>query len=310
MATSAAVKTAYDKAAAAEDNANGRVSKAGDTMSGNLAIKNGTDSAQIKLYNKAGRELRFESLPDAERNCVKLSYRSADGNQEYASALLPKRTGTIAFAEEVLARVVGDFKYATQADGNFVVYEKGQPKYHFQYVYGELKKILNKDGSVEMTGNLTVKNGDYSSLRTFNTAGESVRWESVPTSISGFARVTGANKAGGVAYQVEFPKKSGTVALLDDIRNEKLIWQGAQSGLTINVGTDKGLLIILFRYRGRLLWNTVSIAHCDNTSIGFTEYGGENADKDYSATINITRNGTNITFAAGLEIRKVILLGG
>lgn len=311
VATSVAVKTAYDKAAAAEDNANGRVSKEGDTMSGNLAIKNGTDWAQIKLYNKAGRELRFESLPDTERNCVKLSYRSADGNQEYAYALLPKRSGTIAFAEEVIARVVGNFTYATQADGNFVVYENGKPKYHFQEIYNRLDTILNKDGSVEMTGNLQIRSGDWSSLQTYNTKGQSVRWEITPSGNEDFARITGVNEKNTITNSVFFPRKTGTVALLDDIRSEKLIWQGSTTqGLTLNIGVDKGLLLFLFKYRDRLVWNTVSIAHCNETYIGFTEYGGENADKDHSHIIKIYRNGTTLRIDRGLEIRKIILLGG
>ena len=64
VATSAAVKTAYDKgieariaAYAANNNANGRVSKSGDTMTGSLAItgsQSGSFANGLMLKNKAG----------------------------------------------------------------------------------------------------------------------------------------------------------------------------------------------------------------------------------------------------------------
>ncbi|WP_228064879.1 tail fiber protein [Muribacter muris] len=47
VATSAAVKTAYDKATNAENNANGRVSKAGDTMTGGLSINHATGAGGL-----------------------------------------------------------------------------------------------------------------------------------------------------------------------------------------------------------------------------------------------------------------------
>ena len=57
VATSLAVKTAYDKAVAADNNASGRVSKQGDTMTGNLCISgsySGGFATGLILKNKAG----------------------------------------------------------------------------------------------------------------------------------------------------------------------------------------------------------------------------------------------------------------
>ncbi|MCK9129266.1 phage tail protein, partial [Haemophilus influenzae] len=57
VATSAAVKTA-------NDNANGRVSKSGDTMTGDLSLKQG-DYSGISFYNNDGYYLRLEGNPKA-----------------------------------------------------------------------------------------------------------------------------------------------------------------------------------------------------------------------------------------------------
>ena len=95
VATSKAVKTAYDKgveaknaADGANNNANGRVSKSGDTMTGPLNIKFG-DYSFINQFNSSGKFSRIETTPDDQSNFYKLSYWS--GDTELHSALLPKR---------------------------------------------------------------------------------------------------------------------------------------------------------------------------------------------------------------------------
>ena len=81
VATSAAVKSA-------NDNANGRVSKSGDTMTGALNIRYG-DYSLINQFNLSGKFARIEVTPDDQSNFYKLSYWSND--TELHSALLPKR---------------------------------------------------------------------------------------------------------------------------------------------------------------------------------------------------------------------------
>ena len=95
VATSKAVKTAYDKgveaknaADGANNNANGRVSKSGDTMTGPLNIKFG-DYSFINQFNSSGKFSRIETTPDDQSNFYKLSYWS--GDTELHSALLPKQ---------------------------------------------------------------------------------------------------------------------------------------------------------------------------------------------------------------------------
>lgn len=93
VATSAAVK-------AANDNANGRVSKSGDTMTGNLSFKQG-DYSGISLYNNDGYHLRLEGNNHANGTMLTAVYRKPNG-ENVAVAFLPKRDGTIAYIDQVV----------------------------------------------------------------------------------------------------------------------------------------------------------------------------------------------------------------
>ena len=123
VATSSAVKTAYDKGVEAKtaadeaqrtandgvskanaaqtsannanDNANGRVSKSGDTMNGDLLIKRG-DYSGVSLYNNSGKYIRIEGTPDSSNNVLNLVYRNA-GNENISVASIPTGSGIVAF---------------------------------------------------------------------------------------------------------------------------------------------------------------------------------------------------------------------
>ena len=73
-----------------------------------------------------------------------------------------------------------------------------------------------------MTGHLIIKDGDYSSVRTYNNDGESVRWESTPANNNDiFAKIVLAGKNEQVISSISLPKKSGTAALLEDVNKVK-----------------------------------------------------------------------------------------
>lgn len=119
VATSAAAKTAYDKgveaknaadnaqksAEAANTNANSRVAKSGDTMTGNLSFKQG-DYSGISLYNNDGYHLRLEGNNHANGTMLTAVYRNPNG-ENVAVAFLPKKNGTIAYVDDVV-RKTGD----------------------------------------------------------------------------------------------------------------------------------------------------------------------------------------------------------
>lgn len=96
VATSAAVKTAYDKGVEAKtdaDNANqnadGRVSKSGDTMTGNLLLKQG-DYSGLNVYNNNGYYTRLEGNPHNANSLLTLAYRTPQGTN-IAVVSLPKK---------------------------------------------------------------------------------------------------------------------------------------------------------------------------------------------------------------------------
>lgn len=95
VATSAAVKSA-------NDNANGRVSKSGDTMTGDLSFKQG-DYSGISLYNNDGYYLRLEGNNHANGTMLTAVYRKPNG-ENVAVAFLPKKNGTIAYVDDVVRK--------------------------------------------------------------------------------------------------------------------------------------------------------------------------------------------------------------
>lgn len=111
VATSAAVKSA-------NDNANGRVSKSGDTMTGGLSIKQG-DYSGISLYNNDGYYLRLEGNNHANGTMLTAVYRKPNG-ENVAVAFLPKRDGTIAYIDQVVNKT-GDTMTGNLTVPNLIV---------------------------------------------------------------------------------------------------------------------------------------------------------------------------------------------
>ena len=108
-ATPKAVKAAYDKGVEAKntaDNANqnaeGRVSKSGDTMTGDFLLKQG-DYSGLNLYNNDGYYIRIEGNPNNSSYMLTLVYRTPKGGN-LAVATLPKKNGVIAYTEDVVSK--------------------------------------------------------------------------------------------------------------------------------------------------------------------------------------------------------------
>ena len=102
-ATPKAVKDAFD-------NANNRVAKVGDTMTGDLSFKQG-DYSGISFYNNDDYYLRLEGNPKAGSNMLTFVYRQPNG-ENVAIASLPKKNGTIAYVDDVV-RKTGDTMIGT-----------------------------------------------------------------------------------------------------------------------------------------------------------------------------------------------------
>lgn len=100
VATSNAVKQAYDKAVEANNNADGKVSKSGDTLTGDLSIRSG-DYSGLTLYNNTGHYVRIEVNPDNNNRMLNIAYRDSD-NRNVAVVGLPKKRGVIAYLNDVV----------------------------------------------------------------------------------------------------------------------------------------------------------------------------------------------------------------
>lgn len=105
--------------------ADGKVSKAGDTMTGGLDIKYG-DYSWINQYNTAGKQARIETLPESNSNYYKISSRSNNGETEYHSAFFPKRgmNKTVAYEDWVSSlftyQKIGNFEIRKYPDGTMI----------------------------------------------------------------------------------------------------------------------------------------------------------------------------------------------
>ena len=172
VATSKAVKTAYDKgveaktaadnaqrsAEAANNNANGRVSKSGDTMTGNLSLAQG-DYSGLNVYNNASYYTRLEGNPNDNSNMLTVVYRSPQG-VNIAVASLPKKNGVIAYLDDVVSKN-GDSMYGTLSiakstqNYNIASYTWGMPiKFVGDVVIGNEKTVIafNNNGSLHFGG--------------------------------------------------------------------------------------------------------------------------------------------------------------
>ena len=193
VATSAAVKSA-------NDNANGRVSKSGDTMTGPLNIKFG-DYSFINQFNSSGKFARIETTPDDQSNFYKLSYWSND--TELHSALLPKRGHwkVIAYEDWVNNNYIPLNKRSSAVNSNDennvatskavkTAYDKGvEAKKAADGANNNANNRVSKSGDT-MTGPLNIKFGDYSFINQFNSSGKFSRIETTPDDQSNFYKLS------------------------------------------------------------------------------------------------------------------------
>ena len=225
VATSAAVKSA-------NDNANTRVAKSGDTMDGNLAIDNKSNAwSGIALKNKQGKYLVYEVTPDSESYFGSMIYRDGAGHN-INHLRLPKRNGEIALKEDVDGKVSksGDTMDGNLAidnksnawsgialknkQGKYLVYEvtPDSESYFGSMIYrdgtghninhlrlpkrnGEIALKEDVDGKVSklgdtMTGPLNLNFGDYSLINQFNLSGKFARIEVTPDDQSNFYKLS------------------------------------------------------------------------------------------------------------------------
>ena len=225
VATSAAVKSA-------NDNANTRVAKSGDTMTGNLVIDSQSNAwSGIALKNKQNKYLVYEVTPDSESYFGSMIYRDGAGHN-INHLRLPKRNGEIALKEDVDGKVsksgdtmTGNLVIDSQSNAwsgialknkqnKYLVYEvtPDSESYFGSMIYrdgaghninhlrlpkrnGEIALKEDVDGKVSksgdtMTGALNIRYGDYSFINQFNNSGKFARIEVTPDDQPNFYKLS------------------------------------------------------------------------------------------------------------------------
>lgn len=480
VATSAAVKTAYDKgvdaknaadnaqrtANSANNNANNRVAKSGDTMTGNLVIDSQSNAwSGIALKNKQNKYLVYEVTPDSESYFGSMIYRDGAGHN-INHLRLPRRDGDIALKVDVDGKVsksgdtmtgnltvpnlivndpannnnfvqIGDdtklidvdmghtvglqttdnandayiaygatkkrfgfdganfsaesglgaqwFGSQKRGEGAYISQWQTEAPYHvyagnangsntyFPYLKG---KVINGDGwgsafsfgyttpgernqfgvgvihliedngnekhwffghdgklsgdDFECQGKRLSKSHqtDYAYVETtavaaiwgglkINRNGDHMLIES--NDRGGFTFIR-RNNDGGNVYALSSPTKNGTLATLEDLPIERLIWQGSTDNpITVNAQVSKGVLFVLMdtphgANAHRPIWFSSPIEQCHDTRIGEYDTGGTAGDYNYVTLALLHRNGNNITITPQSDgrkprIQKVVVFG-
>lgn len=111
------------KANDANNNAEGRVSKSGDTMTGDLLLKKG-DYSGLNVYNNDGYYTRLEGNPHNNNYLLTFVYRSPQ-HANIAVVVFPKKNGTIAYIDDVV------LKSGDSMTG--ILYSVGISSKHFGY---------------------------------------------------------------------------------------------------------------------------------------------------------------------------------
>lgn len=378
VATSAAVKTA-------NDNANTRVDKSGDTMTGNLTVPNiivndptnNNNSVQIgddtKLIDvDMGHTVGLQTADNA--NDAYIAYGATKKRFGFDGANFKADSGIV--AQWYQADAKGHGAFLSQWQNNTAPYVVYNPNANGNNIYFPFIKGFNSNGNLFGTafsfgymtpGNidqfglgvihLIEDNGnekhwwfdrdgklrgdefecqgkrlskshqtDYAYVETttqiwgglrINRNGEHMLIES--NERGGFTFIR-RNNDGSNVYGLSTPTKNGTLATLDDLPKERLIWQGSTDNpITVNAQVWKGVLFVLMdtphgANANRPIWFSAPIEQCHDTRIGEYDTGGTAGDYNYVTLALLHRNGNNITITPQSDgrkprIKKVVVFG-
>ena len=128
------------------------------------------------------------------------------------------------------------------------------------------------------------------------------------------------NNNGNNVYALIAPTKNGTLATLEDLQKERLIWQGSTDNpITVDAQVSKGVLFVLMdtphgANANRPIWFSAPIEQCHDTRIGEYDTGGSAGDYNYVTLALLHRNGNNITITPQSDgrkprIKKVVVFG-
>lgn len=337
VATSSAVKTAYDKgveAKTAADNANqnadGRVSKSGDTMTGNLLLKQG-DYSGLNVYNNNGYYTRLEGNPHNANSLLTLAYRTPQGTN-IAVVSLPKKNGVVAYAGDVVSKSGDSMSGTLSFSGATDSYRIGSYTWRMPIKFNGDAVIGNEKCAIGFNNNGSLHFGGMPGASQFNAtldadklwvAGD-VKTE-LGRSLNNAIYMDNASHDIALSWlsdglKVRLDKTDlGRVAFKHDIGKSQLVWQGEMSNaLTVTLPVDRGILFVCVTKSwgsGTIfnLWLSAPIEHCDNTRLGDQDAGGSGGDYDFSMALLLNKSGRSLKLtpegARKPIIKKIVVVG-
>lgn len=203
VATPKAVKTAYDKGVEAKEaadnannNANGRVSKSGDTMTGILTITNSSTTYRVGGYDWPKKiELSGDSVIGNKESVI-----GFNNNGALHLGGKPNSSEFNALIDETRLWVKGD-----------VVTKIG----------ASLNNALMKTGGV-VTGSTSFKQGDWSGIDFYNNSGRYARIESNPHGSNNVLSFIYRESNGSNINVASLPRKNGNILLDADFTYQKI----------------------------------------------------------------------------------------
>lgn len=323
VATSSAVKMA-------NDNANDRVAKSGDTMTGNLSLKQG-DYSGLNVYNNDGYYTRLEGNPHNANSLLTLVYRSPQGTN-IAVASLPKKNGVIAYAGDVVSKSGDSMSGTLSFSGATNSYRIGSYTWRMPIKFNGDAVIGNEKCAIGFNNNGSLHFGGMPGASQFTATLDADKlWvagdvkTSLGRSLNNAIYMDNASHDIALSWlsdglKVRLDKTDlGRVAFKHDIGKSQLVWQGEMSNaLTVTLPVDRGILFVCVTKSwgaGTIfnLWLSAPIEHCDNTRLGDQDAGGSGGDYDFTMALLLNKSGRSLKLtpegARKPIIKKIVVVG-
>lgn len=323
VATSAAVKIA-------NDNANDRVAKSGDTMTGNLSLKQG-DYSGLNLYNNDGYYTRLEGNPNNNSSLLTLVYRTPKG-ENIAVATLPKKNGVIAYAEDVVSKNGDSMSGTLSFSGATESYRIGGYTWRMPIKFSGDAVIGNEKCAIGFNNNGSLHFGGLPGASQFNaTLDGNKLWVAGDVKTALGRSLNNSIYKEGESHDIALSWVSdglkvrldktdlGRIAFKHDIGKEQLVWQGEmRNALTVTLPVDRGILFVCVTKSwgaGTVfdMWLSAPIEHCNNTRLGDQDAGGSGGDYNFTMALLLNKTGRSLKLtpegARKPIIKKIVVVG-
>lgn len=344
VATSKAVKTAYDKgieaknaadnaqqsAEAANTNANSRVAKSGDTMTGNLSLKQG-DYSGLNLYNNDGYYIRLEGNPNNSSSMLTLVYRTPQGDN-IAVASIPRKNGVIVYRDDVVSKNGDSMSGTLSFSGATESYRIGSYTWRMPIKFSGDAVIGNEKCAIGFNNNGSLHFGGLPGASQFNATLDGDKlWVAGDVKTALGRSLNNSIYKEGESHDIALSWVSdglkvrldktdlGRIAFKHDIGKEQLVWQGEmRNALTVTLPVDRGILFVCVTKSwgaGTVfdMWLSAPIERCNNTRLGDQDAGGSGGDYDFTMALLLNKTGRSLKLtpegARKPIIKKIVVVG-